>query len=492
MCVRTRFAPSPTGYMHIGNLRTALYEYLISKSQNGKFILRIEDTDQNRLIDGAEEVIYKTLETVGIFPDESPKIGGNYGPYKQSERKNIYLKHAEELVKNDKAYYCFCEKCQKNDNLESNENNLISGYEDPCRNLSKNQVQELLSQNKKYVIRQKVNKTGKTSFRDLVFGEIQIENKEIEDQILIKSDKFPTYNFANVIDDHEMKITHVVRGSEYLSSTPKYNLLYQDFGWEIPEYIHLPLIMGQNPDGTTSKLSKRHGAVSFEDLVNMGYLPEAIINYIVFLGWCPSDNQEIFSLQDLTKTFSINNISKSPSVFDYKKLDWFNSEYIKLKSEQEFVNLSLKYINKNIISKNLDINKICKLIKNRISKLDEIPNLIDFFENICDYDTNLFEHKKSKSTLESSLEVLNNIINLFKNLNNWDYENIYNLLINYANNNNLKNSVVMWPVRIGVSGKLVTPGGAVEILEILGKEESLNRLSQALDKLKNTQKKINK
>ena len=479
LCVRTRFAPSPTGYMHIGNLRTALYEYLISKSQNGKFILRIEDTDQNRLVQGSEEIIYNTLEKVKLIPDESPKIGGDYGPYKQSLRKNIYKKYAEELVKNDKAYYCFCEK-----KFEDQDSKLISGHKDPCRNLSQEEINNLLKNNSKYVIRQKTPETGTTCFRDLVFGEVEIENKEIEDQILLKSDGFPTYNFANVIDDHEMKITHVVRGSEYLTSTPKYNLLYQAFGWEIPEYIHLPLIMGKNSDGTVSKLSKRHGAVSFEDLISMGYLPEAILNYIAFLGWCPDTNQEIFSLQELVSNFSVNNISKSPSIFDYKKLDWYNSEYLKLKTDQEFENLSLNYIKNVIKNPDINISNICGLIKTRISRLEEIPELISFFENICEYDINLFEHKKSKSTCESSLEILNNILNLFKNLENWNYDNIHDMLINYANKYELKNSTVMWPVRIAVSGQLVTPGGAIEILEILGKHESVKRIELAVNKLK--------
>lgn len=476
--VRTRFAPSPTGYMHIGNLRTALYEYLISKSQNGKFILRIEDTDRNRLVQGAEEVIYRTLETVGLKYDEGPDIGGDYGPYRQSERKGNYLKYAENLVSLGKAYYCFCEK-------SDDEEEHASGHTDKCRDLSEEEVKKFLNEKKKFVIRQKMPKEGSTYFDDVVFGRVEIENKELEDQILIKSDGYPTYNFANVIDDYEMKITHVVRGSEYLSSTPKYNLLYEAFGWEIPTYVHLPLIMGKNEDGTTSKLSKRHGAVSFEDLLKKGYLPEAIINYIAFLGWCPDSNQEIFSLKELEKEFSAERISKSPSIFDYKKLDWFNAEYIRAKSKEEFLKLSLPYIQKVIKKESVNKEKIAELLQSRISALEEIPEIIEFFETQPEYDTELFRNKKSKSTPETSLEILKSIQNELEAATSWDYETLHEILINFAVKNELKNAIVMWPVRIAVSGKTVTPGGAIEILEILGKEESLRRIQGAIEKLEN-------
>ena len=471
--VRTRFAPSPTGYMHIGNLRTALYEYLISKSQGGDFILRIEDTDRSRFVEGAEAVIYNTLKMVGLSHDEGPDIGGKYGPYRQSERKGEYLTYAKELVEKGAAYYCFCDKNETEEN--------ISGHKDKCRDLTPEEVQKNLSEGKSYVIRQKMPMEGKTTFKDIVFGEVTIDNKELEDQILIKSDGFPTYNFANVVDDHEMEITHVVRGCEYLSSTPKYNLLYESLGWEIPTYIHLPLIMGQNEDGTVSKLSKRHGAVSFEDLVKKGYLPEAIVNYIAFLGWCPDSNQEIFSLSELTKIFTAERISKSPAVFDYKKLDWFNSEYMKLKTDEEFSDLAYPYISS--VAKNCDPQKIAKLLKTRISKLSDIPDLIDFFETLPDYDVNMFENKKSKTNLEISKNVLEKILPEFENLESWTYESIHDLLINFAQSNEMKNGTVMWPVRIAVSGKAMTPGGAVEILEILGKEESLKRIKNAISKL---------
>lgn len=476
--VRTRFAPSPTGYMHIGNLRTALYEYLIAKSQGGDFILRIEDTDRSRYVEGAEKVIYSTLKAVGLRHDEGPDIGGNYGPYVQSERKGGYLSYAEKLVEKGSAYYCFCEKS------ESDEGHLESGHKDVCRNLTEGEIQENLKAGKPYVIRQKTPENGITKFEDLVFGEVKIENKEIEDQILIKSDGYPTYNFANVIDDHEMHITHVVRGCEYLSSTPKYNLLYEAFGWDKPTYIHLPLIMGQNEDGSVSKLSKRHGAVSFEDLVKMGYLPEAIINYIAFLGWCPESNREIFTLEELEHEFSPERISKSPAVFDYKKLDWFNGEYIKAKSAEEFLELAKPYIVSALGDAKLSTQKIAALLQSRISKLGEISDLIDFFAKLPDYDTELFVNKKSKTDKEISKKVLDRIKNELEVLENWDYNSIHDLLIDYANKNELKNGTVMWPVRIAVSGKAMTPGGAIEILEILGKEESLKRIDKAINLLK--------
>ncbi|MGN1041214.1 MAG: glutamate--tRNA ligase [Acutalibacteraceae bacterium] len=473
--VRTRFAPSPTGYMHIGNLRTALYEYLIAKSKGGDFILRIEDTDRARYVEDAEKVIYDTLHTVGLHHDEGPDIGGKYGPYVQSERKNSYLSYAKKLVELGAAYYCFCPK------VENLEENLQSGYKDPCRNLSNHDVKKFLEEGRPYIIRQKMPSSGNTTFKDIVFGDVTFENKELEDQILIKSDGFPTYNFANVIDDHEMAITHVVRGCEYLPSTPKYNLLYEAFGWETPIYIHLPLIMGQNEDGTVSKLSKRHGAVSFEDLISMGYLPEAIINYIAFLGWCPESNREIFNLNELEKEFSPERISKSPAIFDYKKLNWFNSEYIKSKSDDEFESLARPYIRS--VTTTADCKKISILLKTRISRLNEIPEMIDFIKEVPEYDVNIFVNKKSKTTLENAKKVLQEIKPQLEQLQDWNYSSLHDLLINFASENELKNGTVMWPVRIAISGKQTTPGGAVEILEILGKEVSLKRIIDALNKL---------
>ena len=476
--VRTRFAPSPTGYMHIGNLRTALYEYLVAKSEGGDFILRIEDTDRSRYVEGAERVIYETLKSVGLKHDEGPDIGGDYGPYVQSERRGGYLDYAKKLVEKGAAYYCFCEKSNADDE------HAESGHKDICRHLSEAEIHKNLSENKPYVIRQKMPEGGSTSFSDLVFGEVAVENKELEDQILIKSDGYPTYNFANVIDDHEMNITHVVRGCEYLSSTPKYNLLYEALGWQKPTYIHLPLIMGQNEDGSVSKLSKRHGAVSFADLVEMGYLPEAIINYIAFLGWCPESNREIFTLDELKREFSPKRISKSPAIFDYKKLDWFNSEYIRAKSEEEFLKIAEPYINSAVKGADLDISKIAALLKNRISRLGEIGDMIDFFAELPDYDISLYTNKKSKTNPEISESVLIDIKARLGALGDWNYDKLHDLLIGYGQEKELKNGTVMWPVRIAVSGRAMTPGGAIEILEILGKTESLRRIEKGIDMLK--------
>lgn len=483
--IRTRFAPSPTGYMHIGNLRTALYEYLIAKSGGGKFVLRIEDTDRARLVEGAEQVIYNTLCAVKIIHDEGPDIGGEYGPYVQSERKGEYMKYAKRLVESGDAYYCFCEKSEEA--LQNTD--VISGHSDKCRDMNLQEANKLLALGKKFVIRQKMPQSGSVSFDDVVFGKVTIESKELEDQILIKSDGYPTYNFANVVDDHEMHITHVVRGSEYLSSTPKYNLLYNALGWEPPIYVHLPLIMGKNEDGSVSKLSKRHGAVSFEDLTKSGYLPEAIINYIAFLGWCPNSNREIFSLDELVKEFSADRISKSPAVFDYKKLDWFNAEYLRAKTPSEFKKLAEPYIADALAGKNISHEALAKLLQQRISRLGEIPSMIDFFANLPEYEIDLFTNKKSKTNFEISLDILVKIGCQLENLKKWNYESIHDTLINFAQSEGLKNGTAMWPVRIAVSGKAMTPGGAVEILEILGKEESLSRIDKAVTMLKNEQAK---
>ena len=483
--IRTRYAPSPTGFMHVGNLRTALYEYLIAKSQNGDFVLRIEDTDQERFVDGAIDIIYNTLKKVGLKHDEGPDIGGKYGPYIQSQRMDMYKSYAEQLVAEDKAYYCFCTK----ERLEAireqfSENGEFSGgYDRHCRNLPKSEVEELLKKGTPYVIRQKVPLEGSTTFEDAVFGKITVENKEIQDQILLKADGLPTYNFANVIDDHLMNITHVVRGSEYLSSTPKYNMLYSAFGWEIPTYVHLPLIMGKNEDGSISKLSKRHGATSFEDLYNDGYLPEAIINYIALLGWCPKDNKEIFSLEELCKEFSIDGISKSPSVFDYDKLNWFNAEYIKAMPDDKFTEIAMPYFKKAIPEKELPFEKFAAILKQRLNKLTEIPEIIGFFNELPVYEKDLFINKKSKTNLENSKDMLKHSINALESLSEWNHDSIHECLINLAKTLEVKNGTVMWPVRIAASGKTVTPGGAIEILDILGRDESIKRLKFGLEKL---------
>ena len=480
--VRTRFAPSPTGFMHVGNLRTALYEYLVAKSLGGSFILRIEDTDQERKVDGAVDIIYNTMKTAGLVHDEGPDIGGEYGPYVQSERKDMYLPYAMELIKKDKAYYCFCTK-ERLDMLRENADEPGAGYDRHCRNLSSEEIENNLKNGVPYVIRQKMPLEGSTTFEDAVFGSITVENSELQDQILIKADGYPTYNFANVIDDHTMNITHVVRGCEYLSSTPKYNLLYEAFGWEIPTYIHLPLIMGKNDDGSISKLSKRHGATGFEDLVKDGYLPEAIINYIALLGWAPKDNQEMFTLAQLVENFSVDGISKSPAVFDYDKLEWFNGEYIKAMSTEKFAETAAPYFKKALGDKQFDYIKLASILQQRTTKLTQIPEKIAFFAEQPDYDKEIFFNKKSKTTPENSPVMLKAAIEALEALSVWDHDSIHDCLIGLAEKLEVKNGTVMWPVRIAASGMNVTPGGAVEILDILGREESLIRLHKGLDKL---------
>lgn len=474
--IRTRFAPSPTGYMHIGNLRTALYEYLIAKKHNGKFILRIEDTDQERFIEDATDVIYKTLEIAGIKHDEGPDIGGEYGPYIQSERKNNYIDFAKKLIEKGEAYYCFCDK-ERLDNLKGANEKDVAKYDRHCLNLSKEEIEKNLNSGKPFVIRQKI-KEGQTTFKDEVYGEITVENNEMEDQILIKSDGLPTYNFANVIDDHLMNITHVIRGSEYLSSTPKYNLLYNAFGWEIPTYIHVPPVMKNK----TEKLSKRNGDASFQDLISKGYLPEAIVNYIALLGWAPSDNTEIFTLNELINAFDIKGLSKSPAIFDIDKLNWLNGEYIKKLDFEKFYSLA-EPILKKCISKNYNLKKIAEYIKTRIATLNEIPDIVDFIENLPEYDTELFIHKKMKTDKENSLIVLKNCIPLFENIKDWDNDNIYNQLMNLVSQMEVKNGVVLWPIRTALSGKPSSPCGASEMAELFGKDETLNRIKIAIEKL---------
>lgn len=478
--VRTRYAPSPTGFMHVGNLRTALYEYLIAKSQGGDFVLRIEDTDQERYVEGAVDVIYNTLKTAGLKHDEGPDIGGEYGPYVQSERKNMYFPYAEELIKKGKAYRCFCSK-ERLESLKETEEYANGGYDRHCRDLPQEEIDRLLKEGVPYVIRQKMPLDGETTFTDAVFGEITAPNSELQDQILIKTDGYPTYNFANVIDDHTMGITHVVRGNEYLSSTPKYNLLYEAFGWEIPTYVHLPLIMGKNDDGTTSKLSKRHGSTGFEDLVREGFLPEAIINYIALLGWCPKDNKEIFTLKELEEAFDISGISKSPAVFDYDKLEWFNGEYIKAMSVEEFEKVAHPYIIEAIGDKPLDTLKLASILQQRTTKLTQIPSVIDFFAQQPEYTKDLFVNKKSKTNLENAPVMLKAVYDELSSLSDWSHDAIHDALINLAVKLEVKNGTVMWPARISVSGKAVTPGGAIEILDILGKEESLARMEKGLE-----------
>ena len=481
--VRTRFAPSPTGFMHVGNLRTALYEYLIAKSLGGTFVLRIEDTDQERLVPGAVDVIYNTLEKVGLKHDEGPDNGGEFGPYIQSERKDIYKPYAEQLVREGKAYYCFCTKERLDALHESKEGEFAGGYDRHCRDLPKEEIDRLLTSGAPYVIRQRMPIEGSTTFDDVVYGSITIENKELEDQILIKSDGYPTYNFANVIDDHLMQITHVVRGCEYLTSTPKYNLLYQAFGWDVPTYVHLPLIMGKNEDGSVSKLSKRHGSTGFEDLIKEGYLPQTIVNYIALLGWCPKENRELFTLPELVENFSIDGISKSPAVFDYDKLTWFNGEYIRAMSEEEFIRNAMPYFKEVFPDKECNWQVLASILQPRVTKFTQIPEMIAFLKELPDYTTNFFVNKKSKTNLENSAQMLKEALPVLEGIGDWTVEVLHDTLIELAQKLGVKNGTLLWPVRIAAAGMLVTPGGAMEILAILGKEESIRRLRFGLEKL---------
>lgn len=478
--VRTRFAPSPTGYMHIGNLRTALYEYLIAKSQDGKFILRIEDTDQERYVEGAVDVIYNTLKLTGIKHDEGPDIGGDYGPYVQSERKSMYMPYAKQLIDKGEAYYCFCTKERLSKLKEEHEaQGIAHRYDRCCLALSKEEIEKKLSDNETFVVRQKMPDTGTTTFEDAVYGSITVENNTLDDQILIKSDGLPTYNFANVVDDHLMRITHVVRGSEYLSSAPKYNLLYNAFGWEIPTYVHLPLIT--KPDG--SKISKRAGDASFEDLLAMGYLVDAVINYVVLLGWSPGGNQEIFSMEELEKEFNIQGISKSPAAFDFNKLNWFNGEYIRKMSLDEFHEVAKPYYQGAIKDESIDLKKVSKILQARTEILTAIPEKVDFLDELPEYDEAIYVHKKMKTTLENSLESLKAALPVLEALEQWDEQSIHDSLLQLVEKLGIKNGQMLWPVRTAITGKDVTPGGAIEIADILGKEESLKRIRVGIEKL---------
>lgn len=477
----TRFAPSPTGYMHIGNLRTGLYSYLVAKHDGGKFILRIEDTDRERFVDGATEVIKSTLAITGLNYDEGPDVGGEHGPYIQSERLPIYMEYAKKLIELDKAYYCFCTK----DRLEKlHEEDATGGYDRHCRNLSKEEVEANLAAGMPFVIRQKMPLDGTTSYTDSVFGEISMENSELQDQILIKADGYPTYNFCHIIDDHLMGVTHVVRGSEYLTSTPKYVLLYDAYGWERPVYIHLPLMMGKNEDGTVAKLSKRHGAVSFQDLVNDGYLPEAILNYIALLGWCPKNSeQEFFTLDELKAAFTIDGISKSPAVFDYDKLLWFNGEYIHKLSDFEF-NEKIESFIKTDIPENVNKQKMLALLKTRISKLSEIDEKMAFFISLPDYDKELYLNKKNKiADFDIVRTILSEAKETLLKVDSFDNDTLFAALTPLTEKLGVKTGTLMWCIRIAVSGMMATPGGATEIMEVIGKEESLARIDAAFAKL---------
>ncbi len=477
--VRTRFAPSPTGYMHIGNLRTALYAYLYAKANGGDFILRIEDTDQNRFVEGATQVIYDTLKTAGMQHDEGPDIGGNYGPYIQSERKGMYREYAEELVRNGHAYYCFCQKDDPKEDSETPQ----AGYNRKCRNLTPEEVEANIAAGKPYVIRQRIPLEGSTGWNDLVFGEITVENSTLDDQILLKSDGMPTYNFANVIDDHLMGITHIIRGSEYLSSNPKYLLLYQAFGWEAPEYIHLPLICGKGPDGTVSKLSKRHGAVSFQALVEEGYLPSAIINYIALLGWNPGTEQEIFTMDELRAQFRTAGIHKSPAIFDYQKLNWVNGEHMKMLDPEYFRKAAFPYAGIEGTPLADKWEHIASLMQPRIQKYSEIPQQIAFLSQMPSYDKELFLNKKNKSTFETSAEYIRMALGIIPCIGEWTVDALNEAFSALAESHELKLGRLMWPVRIAVSGLMITPGSATDIMYLIGREESVARLEAGLAKV---------
>ncbi len=478
--IKTRFAPSPTGFMHIGNLRTALYSYLLSKSQNGKFILRIEDTDQERFVEGATDVILKTLEMTGIDYDEGPGVGGDNGPYIQSERKDIYIEYAKKLVESGHAYYCFCSAERLK---ELHDKNDFGGYDRHCRDLSPEEVAKNLAEGKPYVIRQKMPLTGKTSYVDEVYGEVEIDNTELQDQIMIKADGFPTYNFCHVVDDYLMGVTHVVRGNEYLTSTPKYCLLYDAFGWERPHYVHLPLLMGKDAEGNVSKLSKRHGAVSFQDLVEKGYLPEAIVNYIALLGWSPKDStEEFFTMDELKKVFSMDMLSKAPSVFDYEKLKWFNSEYIKKLPAEKYLEMAMPIINE-CCADFIDKEKLALLLHTRISAFSEIKDQIAFVLDRIPMSSDLYTNKKNKTTPELCKTILEECLPLLEALEDWNNDNLFALLKQYAADSERKAGAVMWAVRIAVARQGVTPGGATELMEVFGKTESIERIKLAISEL---------
>ena len=480
--VRTRFAPSPTGRMHVGNLRTALYAYLIAKHEGGDFILRIEDTDQERYVEGAVDIIYRTLEGTGLIHDEGPDKDGGVGPYVQSERQaqGIYLKYAKELIEKGEAYYCFCDQERLDSLKQEVAGKEISIYDKHCLSLSKEEIEANLAAGKPYVIRQNNPRTGTTTFKDEIYGDITVDNAELDDMILIKSDGYPTYNFANVVDDHLMGITHVVRGNEYLSSSPKYNRLYEAFGWEVPVYVHCPLITNEEHQ----KLSKRSGHSSYEDLLDQGFLTEAIINFVALLGWSPEDNQEIFSLDELVKVFNYRHMSKSPAVFDTVKLRWMNGEYLKAMDFDTFYEMAEPYI-KKVITKDYDLKKIAKMIKTRIEIFPDIADHIDFFEEVPEYDISMYAHKKMKTTPETSLEVLKEVLPTLEQLDDYSNDAIYAALSGFVAEKGYKNGYVLWPVRTAVSGKQMTPGGATEIMEVIGKEESLARIKKAIEKLEN-------
>ena len=475
MKVRTRFAPSPTGYMHIGNLRTALYEYLIAKAQGGDFLLRIEDTDQKRYVEGATDIIYNTLKMVGINWDEGPDIGGPVGPYVQSERKDLYAPYAHKLVELGGAHYCFCAEREKEFDEEGNE--IICKFEDPCKKIPLAEAKARVAAGEPYVIRQTINQTGKSKYEDKVYGTIEIDYDELDEGVLLKTDGFPTYNFANVIDDHLMGITHVVRGSEYLPSTPKYNLMYDTFGWPRPVYVHLPPVMKD----AQHKLSKRNGDASFQDLLAKGYLPEAIINYIALLGWNPGTEEEIFSIKDLEKIFSVERLNKSPAIFDIVKLTWMNGVYIRNLSSEEFYHLAEPYLAD--MPENVDKKALALVLQPRVETFGQISEQTDFIKELPGYAPELYVNKKMKTDIEVAKAVLPAIKEVLSNQTEWNNDALFAALKSLAEAKGLKNGQVLYPARIALSGKETTPGGATELAVVLGREESLRRIDKAINKL---------
>ena len=476
--VRTRFAPSPTGYMHVGNLRTALYTWLIARNAGGTFILRIEDTDQGRLVEGATDVIYRTLAECGLDHDEGPDVGGPVAPYIQSQRRDTYGKYARLLAEKGHAYYCFCEKCESEEDSGD-----FARAADPCRDLPLDEALARVEAGEPYVIRQKIPQEGSTTFHDAIFGDITVENKTLDDQVLLKRDGLPTYNFANVIDDHLMGITHVVRGSEYLSSAPKYDLLYRAFGWDVPVYVHCSPVMRD----AQNKMSKRHGDPSYEDLRAQGFLTEAILNYVALLGWSPRGDiaeQEVFSLQELAKAFDLAGMSKSPAIFDIEKLTHFNAIYLRAMTPEAFADAARPYIRQAVQREDISADDIAALLQARCEKLTDIPEKVDFFQALPEYDAELFTNKKSKTNAEVSKAMLEAAIPMLRQLPDWTQDAIHDGLVELAAKLEVKNATLMWPVRIAAAGKAVTPGGAVEICRILGREETLKRLELGLEKLK--------
>ena len=480
--VRTRFAPSPTGRMHVGNLRTALYAYLIAKHEDGQFLLRIEDTDQERYVEGAVEIIYRTMAGTGLIHDEGPDKDGGCGPYVQSERQaaGIYMKYAKELIEKGEAYYCFCTK-ERLETLTTVVNGKeISMYDKHCLHLPKEEIEAKLAAGEPFVIRQNIPHEGTTTFHDEIYGDITVPNEELDDMVLIKSDGYPTYNFANVVDDHLMGITHVVRGNEYLSSSPKYTRLYAAFGWKEPIYVHCPLITDEHHQ----KLSKRSGHASYEDLIEQGFVTEAVVNYVALLGWSPEDNVEIMSLPELVKAFDYRKINKSPAVFDIQKLRWMNGEYIKAMDEEAYLERALPEV-KKVISKPLDLKAIAMLMKTRIEVFPDIAPAIDFFEELPAYDAAMYTHKKMKTNTENSLQALTELLPRLEQLDVYSKDSLSALIADYVAEKGIKNGQALWPLRTAVSGKQTTPGGAYEIMEILGKEESLRRIGTGIELLKN-------